>query len=77
MSAEKRTQNRNGTIELLRVIFCLGILLFHISMDNYGTDWRPAEWGGVLRYGALGVEFFFHNVRLLYGEEHPEAGSKA
>ena len=53
------TNKRNGTIELLRVVFCFAILLFHISMDNFGTDWRPATWGGVLRYGALGVEFFF------------------
>ena len=50
---------RNGTIELLRAVFCFAILLFHISMDNFGMDWRPESWGGVLRYGALGVEFFF------------------
>lgn len=52
-------ESRNGTIELLRFIFCMAVLFFHISMDIYGTDWRSAEWGGVMRYGALGVEFFF------------------
>ena len=40
----------------------MAVLFFHISKDIYGEDWRPAEWGwggGVLRYGAWGVEFFF------------------
>ena len=59
MSKEYKPLKKNGTIELLRAVFCLSILLFHISLDNYGIDWRPESWGGVLRYGALGVEFFF------------------
>lgn len=51
-------ESRNGTIDLLRFIFCMAVLFFHISMDIYGTDWRPASWEGIMRYGALGVEFF-------------------
>lgn len=50
---------KNGTVEFLRFVFCIAVLLFHVSTDIYGKDWRPAEWGGVLRYGALSIEFFF------------------
>ena len=39
-------EKRNGTIELLRFIFCMAVLFFHISMDIYGTDWRQISWGG-------------------------------
>lgn len=56
---EKMSDRKNGTIELLRFVFCLAVLMFHISTDIYGKDWHPAEWGGVLRYGAYSIEFFF------------------
>ena len=52
------TNKRNGTVEFLRMVFCFVVLIYHFSCDIYGTDWRPISWGGVLRYGALAVEFF-------------------
>ena len=51
--------DRNGTIDFLRAVFCIIILLFHISLDLYGKEWGAEEWKGLFRYGALGVEFFF------------------
>lgn len=50
---------KNGTVEFLRFVFCMAVLLFHVSTDIFGKDWQPATWGGVLRYGALSIEFFF------------------
>ena len=58
MGCNMEKEKRNGTIELLRFIFCMVVLFFHISMDIYGTDWRQISWEGIFRYGALGVEFF-------------------
>lgn len=35
------TNKGNGTIDFLRMLFCIIILLFHVSLDNYGRDWNP------------------------------------
>ena len=39
--------DRNGTIDFLRAVFCIIILLFHISLDLYGKEWGPEEWKGL------------------------------
>ena len=59
MQEVKSDNTRNGTIDFLRAVFCIVILLFHISLDLYGKEWNLEEWNGIFRYGALGVEFFF------------------
>ena len=51
---------KNGTIELLRFIFCLCILLFHIEKYLFGEP--PLDEGIHLElfpHGSIGVEFFF------------------
>lgn len=55
-----KAEKRNGTIELLRIVFCVIILIHHVTLDVYGRVILDPEYQrGVLRYGALGVEFFF------------------
>lgn len=49
------SRKRNGTIDLLRFIFCLVVLLFHITNDIHSVGKN----GGVFRLGGLSVEFFF------------------
>ncbi len=49
------TNKRNGTIELLRFVFCIVVLLFHITNDIHSVGRE----GGVFRLGGLSVEFFF------------------
>lgn len=53
------TKTRNGTIDLLRFVFCMVILFFHISTDLYGHEYTASSWNGLFRYGAICVEFFF------------------
>ena len=46
-------------MELLRFVFCLCVLFFHISLDVFGRDFDSLDWHGVCRYGGMAVEFFF------------------
>ena len=52
---------RNGKIELLRFIFCMGVLFFHI--DKYLLHAPVYNLGPIrlsfFHHGAMGVEFFF------------------
>ena len=52
---------RNGKIELLRFIFCMGVLFFHI--DKYLLNAPVYNLGPIrlsfFHHGAMGVEFFF------------------
>ena len=43
-------EKKNYTIDLLRFIFCIVIMLFHISGEIEGTPFN---------FGYMGVEFFF------------------
>lgn len=46
---------RNGFIDLMKLIFCLGIVFNHLNSVSL-----PAESNTIImRYGFLGVEFFF------------------
>lgn len=51
---------KNGTIELLRFIFCIGIFFFHVEKYLFG---EPSFDKGIdialFPHGAIGVEFFF------------------
>ena len=53
-------KKRNGTLELMRFVFCMAILLYHIGKYTSGT---PSLKNGVFLalfpHGAMGVEFFF------------------
>ena len=53
-------KKRNGTLELMRFVFCLAILFYHIGKYTSGT---PSLKNGVFLalfpHGAMGVEFFF------------------
>ena len=55
-----RKTKRNGMIELLRFLFCITIIFFHINMLILGL---PVCGKGInfaiFPYGFLGVEFFF------------------
>ena len=53
-------KKKNGIIELLRFIFCIYILLFHI--DKYLLNLPVIHFGGdwaFFVHGSIGVEFFF------------------
>lgn len=52
-------KKKNGAIELLRFAFCMAVLVHHVSLDVFGRNYEEQTWGGMFRYGALGVEFFF------------------
>lgn len=60
MEADMVYSKKNGTIELLRFIFCMDILLFHIEKYIFG---EPSLKNGIhvafFPHGAIGVEFFF------------------
>lgn len=51
---------RNGTIDILRFLFCIGILMFHI--EKYIFE-EPSLKNGIhfdlFPHGSIGVEFFF------------------
>lgn len=53
-------KKRNGTIDILRFLFCIGILLFHT--EKYIFE-EPSLKNGIhfdfFPHGAIGVEFFF------------------
>ena len=56
----KKTSQRNGKIELLRFIFCIGVLLFHC--EKYVLGEPSLEKGyhlSLFCHGSMGVEFFF------------------
>ena len=56
----KKIYSRNGTLEFLRFVFCICILLFHIEKEILGLS--PLDNGikiGFFTHGAIGVEFFF------------------
>ena len=53
-------KKRNGTIDILRFLFCIGVLLFHI--EKYIFEEPSLENGihfDLCPHGAIGVEFFF------------------
>ena len=53
-------RKKNGTVELLRFLFCICILLFHIEKYLFG---EPSLKDGIhvalFPHGSIGVEFFF------------------
>ena len=53
-------KKRNGKIELLRFVFALIVVIFHINLDFW--NWERTYLGGTLSLalmGGIGVEFFF------------------
>ena len=50
-----RDDKRNGTVEFLRILFCLIVLFCHVSKDVYGKGAA----GGIFRHGQISVELFF------------------
>ena len=53
-------KTKNGLIELLRFIFCIIVLVFHVFQDvNGGNYANTIDWRGLFRYGYLAVDFFF------------------
>lgn len=57
---EEKKYNRNGTLEFLRFVFCICILLFHIEKEFFGLSSLDNGVGfGLFTHGAMGVEFFF------------------
>lgn len=53
------TVRRNGKIELLRFVFCICVLLYHINNDLWGGDKLVADGVSFFSHGRTGVEFFF------------------
>lgn len=56
---EKMQKGRNGKIELLRFVFCICVLLYHINNDLWGGDKLIASGISFFSHGRTGVEFFF------------------
>ena len=54
-------KKRNGNIELMRFVFCVVIILFHINsrIDVTLPSVLPGEYFSFFRRGCIGVEFFF------------------
>lgn len=53
-------KKRNGTIDVLRFLFCFGILMFHIEKYIFGEpSFKNGIHLGLFPHGAIGVEFFF------------------
>ncbi len=50
---------RNGKIELMRFIFAVGVVLFHLNYTYWGLDQEFSNGLNLFRHGNLGVEFFF------------------
>lgn len=57
---ENQSKKRNGTIEIMRFVFCMSVLLFHIGKYLFG---EPSLKNGIhfalFPHGSIGVEFFF------------------
>lgn len=52
--------HKNGKIELLRFVFCLCILMFHLTLDIWdGVTPLTSKYFSFFEQGAMGVEFFF------------------
>ena len=49
---------RNGKIDLLRFVFCIGVILHHIELI-LGEDSPVRGYFTLGRQGYIGVEFFF------------------
>ena len=52
---------KNGKIQLLRIVFCLAVILFHIGKDL-------PSWQAFAVHGYIGVEFFFLVTGVLMGK---------
>ena len=48
-------QKRNGFIDIMKMIFCMGVILNHLNTVSISSQMNSI----VMRYGFLGVEFFF------------------
>ncbi len=59
MSAINNKQVKNGKIELLRFIFCVYVLMFHIQKYLVGEPSLDRIDFAMFPHGAMGVEFFF------------------
>ncbi len=54
------SKKRNGTLEFMRFVFCLTILLFHMGkMLLGGFSFKNGIQFAFFPHGAMGVEFFF------------------
>lgn len=58
MNTKVKTK-RNGKIELLRFVFCLGIVLFHLNYALYSSKLSLGPHLSFFNKGNLAVEFFF------------------
>lgn len=53
-------KKRNGTIDILRFLFCTAVLLFHIEKYIFGEpSLKNGIHLGLFPHGSIGVEFFF------------------
>ncbi len=50
---------RNGKIELMRFVFCISILLYHINSDLWDGKKLLSDNISFFAHGRTGVEFFF------------------
>lgn len=50
---------KNGKIELLRFVFAVIVVIFHINIDTWRLELQTYGWFPLFAQGALGVEFFF------------------
>lgn len=50
---------RNGKIELLRFVFCICVLLYHVNNDIWGGEKVLTDGLSFFSHGRTGVEFFF------------------
>lgn len=50
---------KNGKIELLRFVFAVIVVIFHINTDIWHLELQTYGWFPLFPQGALGVEFFF------------------
>ena len=48
-------KKRNGFIDIMKLVFCLGVILNHLNTVSVSFQMNTI----VMRYGFLGVEFFF------------------
>lgn len=54
-----KKSSRNGKVELLRFVFCICVLMFHIQKYLVGEPKLDRIDLAVFPHGAMGVEFFF------------------
>ncbi len=52
-------EKRNGKIELMRFVFAVGVVLFHLNYTYWGLNQEFSNGLNLFRHGNLGVEFFF------------------